>query len=130
MPSDLIGVDQFAAALDDIMDGVQEATTAALNEGVRKGIRKAGREWRKGAKSSFKGTGRYAASIRTRVDKGGDEPEAHAYSTMPGLPHLLEKGHATIGGGFVSGRTHIAPAAEDGFEEAFDVVSEEIEKSL
>ena len=43
---------------------------------------------------------------------------------MPGLPHLLEKGHATIGGGRVPGRVHIDPAAQSGFDAAMQAVEE------
>lgn len=128
--SDSVSPDQFASALGDILDEVGNVAEEALNDGVKKGIRRSAKEWRTNAKGAFKGTGRYAASIRSRVDSTGDQPEAHAYSTMPGLPHLLEKGHATIGGGFVSGRAHIAPASQVGFEEAIRTIEKDLDEGL
>lgn len=40
------------------------------------------------------------------------------YNKKPGLPHLLENGHATRNGaGWVNGITHIAPVEQDAVEE-------------
>lgn len=112
-----IEYDQFASALEDIFDDVQYMCTEALTEAVREGAKESAKEWRENAASTFNGS-LYRKSIRYKVDKTGDEPQATVYSTMPGLPHLLEKGHATIGGGRVKAYPHIADAAEGGFEKA------------
>lgn len=57
------------------------------------------------------GTGEYAKSWT--LEKGAKKHRqikysTTIYSTMPGLPHLLEHGHAKRGGGRVAGRPHIA----------------------
>lgn len=122
-----IGVDAFAAALEDIFSDVETVSTDALNKGVSKGAKVSRDEWRAGAPRD---TGAYASSIRYKVDRTGDKPQATVYSEKPGLPHLLEKGHATVGGNFVPGTLHIAPAAKAGFEAAFKTADDAIGAGL
>jgi len=105
--------DRFMADLQAILDNVQEVADESLKTGVRAGCELARDEWQAGAPRQ---RGVYAKSIRFRVEGEGREVQGHVYSTKPGLPHLLEKGHAKVGGGRTRAIEHIAPAADDGFE--------------
>lgn len=76
-------------------------------------------------------TGKYARSIRHHMLQGGANPEGEVGSpSMPGLVHLLEKGHAQIGGGYVSGREHVAPAAEEAFADFEKLLEEVIDDAI
>lgn len=124
-----VSADRFAAALEDIFTDARMAATEAGQEGVKAGAKASAKAWRKGAAENFGGE-KYKHSIRSKVDRGGDEPQATVYSTMPGLPHLLEKGHATLAGNRVPGREHVAPAADEGFKVAFETAREVLEEGL
>lgn len=76
-------------------------------------------------------TGRYARSIHHHMLQGGNTPEGEIGSpSMPGLAHLLEKGHASIGGGAVPAYEHIAPAAEDAFLELERMMDDAVEEAI
>ena len=85
---------------------------------------------RKISKETFpNGTGQYAKSWT--VDKGSRKRRqvkytTTIYSTTPGLPHLLENGHAKRGGGRVPGRAHIAPIEK----ELIDAYKKAVEKNI
>lgn len=112
--------DRFMADFEAILDNVQEVADDALLEGVRAGCDLSKQEWKAGAPKGA--TGGYAKSIRYRVKGSGGDVQGHVYSTKPGLPHLLEKGHAKVGGGRTRAIEHIAPAADDGFERCGQVI--------
>ena len=54
-----------------------------------------------------------AKSWRARNTGTRTAPEYTIYSELPGLPHLLEHGHAKRGGGRTRAFPHIAPVEEN-----------------
>lgn len=65
--------------------------------------------------------GKYARSFATKKEGSGRDATVIVYSKMPGMPHLLENGHAVsnqygMAGGRVNGKKHWAPAERVGNE--------------
>lgn len=76
-------------------------------------------------------TGRYARSIKHHMIQSGETPEGEIGSaTMPGLAHLLEKGHASIGGGSVRAYEHISPAADEAFDDFESLLDSAVEEAI
>lgn len=89
-----------------------------LDEQIRKDVSAAARTARKeiSAKAPRK-HGEYASSWAIGDDSGSFGCTKIVYSKKPGLPHLLEKGHATRNGGRSRAYPHVAPGAAAGFAE-------------
>lgn len=96
---------------DEINENVEEVTKKVVQEGAK--------AVRANARNTFKthSDRPYAKSWKTEIETGRLSTTGVIYSTKPGLPHLLEYGHAKRGGGRVPGRPHIAPAEEKLVEE-------------
>ena len=129
MASDItVEADAFGAALEELLSRCGEVVDEAIRPAVQKAGKTAKKEWQANAP---KKTGRYAASISYTVKGQSHDTHMEAGSkTLPGLPHLLEKGHATIGGGYVPGKEHIAPAAKVAIEEFEGNVDKAIDRAL
>ena len=77
-------------------------------------------------------TGKYARSISHHMlYSGGELTEGEIGSpSMAGLAHLLEKGHALMGGGSARAFVHIEPAAEDAFANFEKRVNTTVEEAI
>ena len=110
-------VDTLAADIQAMLEEYGEDVTRLTKEAVQQ-AGKMGAEALKSNPSIFNGT-RYASGWRSKVEEGRMGAKATLYNAkVPGLPHLLEHGHAKRGGGRVNGRVHIKPV-EDELEKAF-----------
>lgn len=91
-------------------------------EAVKKVARAGAKALRAESKRVFpNGTGRYAKGWTSTVDTKKRSAQGIIYNKdVPGLPHLLEHGHANRGGGRTPGRVHIKTIEDQvakGFEE-------------
>lgn len=122
-------VDGFAAAMQGILDRLDDAIEDGRPQVVREAAKTARKEWK--AKAPKK-TGRYAESIQMKVFKDtASETKADVGSaTLPGLPHLLEKGHAKVGGGRVPARPHVAKAAEIAMQQLEEEINDLVDRAI
>ena len=121
-----ISVDQLAA---EIAKGLAEYSQDVV-EKVNVSSEKVGKAAVKRLKqTSPKKTGKYAKSWTMTTEKAIGQPDLriiHAKAPHYRLAHLLEYGHAKVGGGRVEGRPHIRPAEEEVIREFTREVEEAI----
>ena len=101
--------DELQRILLKYCDEVSEATAEGVKAATKAGVQAV----KSGAAEKFDGTGKYAAGWTSQVETGRFSAQGVIYNAkVPGLPHLLEYGHAKRGGGRVPGRVHIATVEE------------------
>lgn len=110
----------LAAEVGKILDKYADDLTVSMKDAAKEVARKGVQKVRENARGSFGGTGEYAKGWKSKVTEGRLSTSAVIYNKdAPGLPHLLEHGHAKRGGGRVEGRVHIKPV-EDELVESFE----------
>ena len=121
-----ISVDQLAA---EIAKGLAEYSQDVV-EKVNVSSEKVGKAAVKRLKqTSPKKTGKYAKSWAMKTEPEVGQPHkriVHVKAPHYRLAHLLEYGHAKVGGGRVEGRPHIRPAEEEVIREFTREVEEAI----
>ena len=102
--------DNLAQVLADIMDEYKEHAEKTLDEAAKEAAKAGAKALQSASRSTFGGTGQYARGWGVDREKvGGAALYTIWNKNKPGLPHLLEFGHAKGNGGRVAGRTHIKP---------------------
>lgn len=111
-------VDSLAADIQQILEEYESDVENLTREAVQE-IGKKGVQALKSNSEVFGGTGKYKSGWASKVEETRMGAKATLYnSKVPGLPHLLEHGHAKRNGGRVNGTVHIKPV-EDELEKAF-----------
>lgn len=114
-------IDKLDTAISKILSEYAESVTKDVKALSREFAKNGAQAVKQGAQGLFGGTGEYARSWTSTFEETRLSAQGIIYSKVPGLPHLLEFGHAKRGGGRVAGRSHIAPVEEklaDEFEKA------------
>lgn len=106
-----IKIEQLPEAIRSILKEYDKDLTITVDDVIRKTADK-GAQALRGSSMSVIG-GRYARGWGYTLEKGRLNSKATIWHKQaPGLPHLLEHGHAKTNGGRVPGRPHIAPVEE------------------
>lgn len=105
--------DEFAMALAEVLGDIASASEDALFNCVHDALVEGRDRWAEDAPVRL---GPYSKSITYRTLRKQGNVEGHIFSRKPGLPHLLEKGHAKIGGGRTAAQEHVKPAADYAFD--------------
>lgn len=122
----LITIDQFASSIHDILEKYGDEINENMDEAVKAVSRKGAQAVKSAASSTFNGN-KYASGWTSKTETGRTSSHGTIYNrTVPGLPHLLENGHAMRGGGRVAGRPHIKPVEEKIIQE----FEQEVRKSI
>lgn len=106
-------IDRLGAAIHDILAEYGDDVQENLADAVKRVTKKGAQAVKAAARSTFGGTGEYAAGWTSRTETGRLSAQGVIYNAdVPGLPHLLENGHANRDGGRTPGREHIKPVEE------------------
>jgi len=123
-----INIDQLAAEIARELSKYSQEIVEKINISSEKVGKAAVKQLRQ---TSPKRTGEYAKSWTMTTEKEFGQPHRriiHAKAPHYRLTHLLEHGHAKVGGGRVEGRPHIRPAEEMVIQEFVREVEEAIER--
>ena len=122
-----VAADAFEASVNKILKKYADGITTDVKQ-LAKDFAKAGaKEVSSSARGKFGGTGKYASGWTSRYETNRYSAQGIIYNKdVPGLPHLLENGHAKRGGGRTKGNPHIAPVEEKVCKEYEKAVKEAI----
>lgn len=106
-----VTIDNLTDEINKILEEYAEEVTERVDE-IAMQVGKKGAQALRNNSASVIGAGGYSKSWKVNTDRTRHGTLVTIYSSIPGLPHLLENGHATRNGGRVPGKTHIKPIEE------------------
>ena len=98
-------------AIKKVLDDYEGEISGNVDDITKKIGQKGAAALRQESSQKFDGY-KYKKSWTSKYEQTRLSSKVVLYSKMPGLPHLLENGHAKRGGGYWNGRAHIKPIEE------------------
>lgn len=134
MASKKISAAQLPDAIKSILDEYAGEIEVNINEITAKVTKEGAKVLRAESKQKFKDVklkrGRYGTGWTTQMETGRFSAQGTIYNKKyPGLPHLLEHGHANRGGGRTPGKLHIDPVEKLVIENYEKVITNELERN-
>lgn len=119
-----VNIGNLNKAVNDMLETYCSEVAEVVDEALPKVGQDAVKELKR---TSPNRTGDYAKGWAKKVEKERLGSRLIVYNkTRYQLTHLLEKGHAKVGGGFVPGKPHIKPAQDKAEKKAMDLIEEGI----
>ncbi len=116
MASRKVTIDNLGSEISKILDeyagNVDENVDEITKKIGRKGAQALKNESLAKFKDSKKHKKRYGQTWTSKAEKKRLYTTVTIYNSQPGLPHLLEYGHASRNGGRVMGNEHISPVEQ------------------
>lgn len=130
MASKKIPKDQLASEIKRLLHVYATDINASMNDLTLKFSKEGAKTIKQEARGAFGGSGEYAKGWTSQYVEGRLSSQGVIYNKdVPGLPHLLEKGHAKRNGGRVAGREHIAPVEQEICESFEKAVKNDLQRS-
>lgn len=108
-----VPIDRLADEVEKILQDYGEDVQQNLGDIVKSMSKKGASTLRSQSRGTFGGAGAYAKGWTSKAQTGRLSAQGTIYNQdLPGLPHLLEHGHANRNGGRTPGRAHIQPVEE------------------
>lgn len=113
-----VRLDAFEAAIHEVLEEYGTDLRENIGDAVKAVTKKGVQAVKSASRATSGGKGTYAAGWTSRHETGRCSTQGIIYNKdVPGLPHLLENGHALRNGGRVAGRPHIKPVEEKVIQE-------------
>ena len=115
-----VPVDRLTDEVEKILNDYGGNVQQNLGDIVKAMSKKGASTLRSQSRQAVGGTGAYAKGWTSTAQTGRVSAQGTIYNAdLPGLPHLLEHGHANRNGGRTPGRAHIKPV-EDALIKEFE----------
>jgi len=122
-------IDKLNSEISKILSEYSSEVDSNLSDAVTKVCSKGAKALRNQSSLTFKGKD-YSKSWTHTITKNRLYTEGTIYSKMPGLPHLLEYGHAVVVGGRVCGQAKAHPHIAEVADQLVNEFEKEIKNKL